>query len=326
MSSQPISKWGAIPIPGPLSIGDIIDRAFRIYRARFKPMLLTALALLVPLGVLSGILSYFINRPLFEETGTSLDAMGLLGSTFGSLALSLLAILIQGLAELALTFHARAALADEALEPGQAVSSAFGRIGSWLGMSILRALAYVGVVAVAVVPSILLAALAGSGDSSSAAAAVGLLCLFTIVGLGVFILAVILYVRWIVATPALVVEELGATGSLGRSWGLTKGKFWRSFGVTLVLVLISLVVLSLPNVVITLFTLAATQRTIVWSAVSTGLGTILSALYVPLSAATYLVLYYDLRVRRENLDLDLRVQQLEAETSPSTPETEGPQA
>ncbi len=320
MSSQ------TIPIPGPLSIGDIIDRAFRIYRARFKPMLLTALALLVPLGVLSGILSYFINRPLFEETGTSLDAMGLLGSTFGSLALSLLAILIQGLAELALTFHARAALADEALEPGQAVSSAFGRIGSWLGMSILRALAYVGVVAVAIVPSILLAALAGSGDSSSAAAAVGLLCLFTIVSLGVFILAVILYVRWIVATPALVVEELGATGSLGRSWGLTKGKFWRSFGVTLVLVLISLVVLSLPNVVITLFTLAATQRTIVWSAVSTGLGTILSALYVPLSAATYLVLYYDLRVRRENLDLDLRVQQLEAETSPSTPETEGPQA
>ncbi len=326
MSSQPISKWGAIPIPGPLSIGDIIDRAFRIYRARFKPMLLTALALLVPLGVLSGILSYFINRPLFEETGTSLDAMGLLGSTFGSLALSLLAILIQGLAELALTFHARAALADEALEPGQAVSSAFGRIGSWLGMSILRALAYVGVVAVAVVPSILLAALAGSGDSSSAAAAVGLLCLFTIVGLGVFILAVILYVRWIVATPALVVEELGARGSLGRSWGLTKGKFWRSFGVTLVLVLISLVVLSLPNVVITLLTMAATERTVVWSAVSTALGTVLSALYVPLSAATYLVLYYDLRVRRENLDLDLRVQQLEAETSPSTPEMEGPQA
>ena len=35
----------------------------------------------------------------------------------------------------------------------------------------------------------------------------------------------------------------------------------------------------------------------------------------PSSAATYVVLYYDLRVRRENLDLDVRVQQLEFETS-----------
>lgn len=321
---MPLSS-STIPIPGPLSIGDIIDRAIRIYRARFRPMLLTALALLVPLGLLTGLLSYFLNGSLFDSTANT-DLTGLLGSTVGTMLLSLFSVLIQGLAELALTFHAQAALQDRALEPGEAISSAFGRIGSWLGMSILRGLAYVGAIVVAILPSALLTALMASGDSNSAAAAIGIACIMVVLMVVLFILAMILFVRWIVATPSLVVEELGATGSLGRSWRLTRGKFWRSFGVAFVLMVIGLVVLSLPNVLLSVVAVAALAQSPIWSAISTAFGTILSALFVPLSAATYLVLYYDLRVRREHLDLDLRVQQLEAEASPATLDPEGPQA
>ena len=146
MSSQ------AIPIPGPLSIGDIIDRAFRIYRARFKPMLLTALLLLVPLAVLTGVLSYFVNEQSLRSTASG-DVAGSLGASFGSLVLGLLSWLIQGLAELALTFHALAALRNEGMEPREAISAAGGRIGSWLGMSILRGLVFGALLLVLILPS-----------------------------------------------------------------------------------------------------------------------------------------------------------------------------
>lgn len=313
MSSQ------AIPIPGPLSVGDIIDRAFRIYRARFRPMVLTALALLVPLAVLTGVLSYLLGE---QSATASASTSTELTASLGSIALFVLGWLVQGLAELALTFHALAALRDEPMAPGQAISAARGRIGSWLGNAILRALVIVGLVAGPTLLAVLLAFVAGD----SPGVAVGLLCLFAIAMLAVVVVALVLQTRWIVSTPSLVVEHLGATGALGRSWSLTKGKFWRSFGVTLVLGLIGLVVLSVPAYVIQAVAMFATERTTLWSAVGTSFGTVLSSLFVPLSAATYVVLYYDLRVRRENLDLDLRVQQLEAEALPSALDREDTQA
>lgn len=300
----------AMPIPGPLSIGDIIDRAFRIYRTRFKPMVLTALLLLVPLAVVTGALSYLLNRYSFAATsGADLGAS--LSSSLGSVALSLLDWLVQGIAELALTFHAIAALRNLPMEPRASIAAAGSRLGSWLGMSLLRALAYVALIIGPLLPTFALAVLVGENE----AMAVGVACLFGIAMIAIFVLAVVLQVRWIVSTPSLVVEELGATASLGRSWFLTRGKFWRSFGVAVVLAIIGIIVLGLPTFVLGAIALIGTAQGAWWSALGTALGTILSALYVPLSAATYVVLYYDLRVRRENLDLDQRVQQLEAETS-----------
>jgi hypothetical protein len=306
-----------MPIPGPLSIGDIIDRAFRIYRARFKPMIQTALLLLVPFAVISGVLSYFVNAQALAAA-EDIDAVGSLASVMGSLMLALFGWLVQGLAELALTFQAQAALRDDVLEPRVALSAAGARIVSWLGMSLLRGLAFVGLILITVAPTLLLSLVGGE----SAAAAFGALCMLGLAMLAVVALAVILQTRWVVATPALVIEELGATASLGRSWELTRGKFWRSFAVLLVLFIISFLVLSLPSMVISWIALFAATDTALWSAIGSAFGTILTAFFAPLTAATYLVLYYDLRVRRENLDLDMRVQQLEAESRPA----EGPEA
>ena len=41
------------PLTGPLSVGDLLDRAFRLYRARFGVFLLTAAIFLVPWAVVS---------------------------------------------------------------------------------------------------------------------------------------------------------------------------------------------------------------------------------------------------------------------------------
>jgi hypothetical protein len=53
---------------------------------------------------------------------------------------------------------------------------------------------------------------------------------------GVFLLT-----RWIVVTPAIVLEGLGATDALRRSWSLVRGNGWTVFGVIIVTVALALV-------------------------------------------------------------------------------------
>jgi hypothetical protein len=289
-----------------LSIGDIVDRAFRIYRARFRPMLLTALAILVPLALATGVLNYVVTSQAMREDSFDL-AIGLV-SGLGSILVAVVTWLAQGLAELALTFHALAALRGARLEPRESISKAGARLGPWLGMSLLRGLAYAAMFAMLLLPTIGITVL--SEETPNLAIA---FCMVPFLMLGVVGLFLYLQTRWVVSTLGLVVEELGATAALGRSWGLTRGKFWRSFAVMLVLGLIALIVLALPSFAIQMFALGASTELPLPSAIGTFLSTVVSALFVPLTASAYTVLYYDLRVRRENLDLEQRVGQLESE-------------
>jgi membrane-anchored glycerophosphoryl diester phosphodiesterase (GDPDase) len=259
--------------------------------------------------------TYFANEQTLRSAASG-DVAASLGASAGSLVVAFLNWLIQGLAELALTFHSLAALRNEDMQPRESISAAAGRFGSWLGMSLLRGLAYLALLLALVLPSVLLAFAADNFDRESTTAAfvvLGITCLLLLAMLVIMILVFILQTRWVVSTPSLVIEQLRARQSLRRSWRLTRGKFWRSFGVMFVLGVIALIVLSLPNFAIQMVAMFGTERTALWSAAGSAFGTILSSLYVPLSAAAFVVLYYDLRVRRENLDLDVRVRQLEAE-------------
>jgi hypothetical protein len=59
------------------------------------------------------------------------------------------------------------------------------------------------------------------------------------------------------------------------------------------------------------------------SGISAGLSSIFTVLWQPLNVAAVVLLYYDLRVRKEGYDLALRVERLEAEVSP--PNVEAPE-
>ncbi|MEO6388013.1 MAG: glycerophosphoryl diester phosphodiesterase membrane domain-containing protein [Croceibacterium sp.] len=59
------------------------------------------------------------------------------------------------------------------------------------------------------------------------------------VGLGFILLiipGILLYVRWAVASPALVAERIGVFEALGRSRDLTRGVRWKVFGIEAILV------------------------------------------------------------------------------------------
>ena len=122
------------------------------------------------------------------------------------------------------------------------------------------------------------ALLAGLGTSLAA-------MLFLVPGI---IVACMLYV----AVPSCVIEKMGVMASLNRSALLTRGYRWQIFGL---LALVTFIVL-IAQFVLTWFggpTLWGKLLTFCWLVITTSFGAVLAA-----------VVYHDLRVAKEGIDID----------------------
>jgi membrane-anchored glycerophosphoryl diester phosphodiesterase (GDPDase) len=131
---------------------------------------------------------------------------------------------------------------------------------------------------------------------------------------------VFLTTRWFVAPVVILTERCGPVSALRRSWRLTEGSFWRLFGLLILMAVLNSVVLSLPLSLIQFFAviLLTSQMLGAVNGVLTGLGYLVSILWYPFLALTLVLVYYDLRVRKENLDLDMRIRALEMAVRPPT--------
>lgn len=109
---------------------------------------------------------------------------------------------------------------------------------------------------------------------------------------------------------AIIIEDKGPWSAMARSKELVKGSWWRSFGIiVLILVLVS-VISSIVTIPVSLLVLFLFGRDLVGTAIETVLTTPVSFLLTPFSMIAYTLLYYDLRIRKENLDLKLMVDNL----------------
>jgi hypothetical protein len=310
-STWPASR-GWSPVGGallpirPLSVGDILDGAFRALRATIGPVALLVVVLLGPVQLLFNlVLSRLVPGAVGAGFGDAFidvdDALGAgdLGAIFGSTflfgLLSWLITLVVGAAVVALVLQLdRGGTTDV----GAAIRDAIGVLWSVLAATVLLGIggfaAFFGFV--------LLAVLAG----------VAIPVLGLVLGVLLFLpagtiggLALLGLVNLVV--PIAVVEREGPLVTIGRAWWVLRRRFWRVVGITALiglLVIIVTIAVSLP------FTLA--------SAVAGGFGWVLESVgqvlgqvaSVPLTSFAALLLYLDARARFEGLDLQLRHQQL----------------
>jgi hypothetical protein len=140
------------------------------------------------------------------------------------------------------------------------------------------------------------------------------LVMFAAIAAGIA-LSFFLIVRWGVAVPAVVLENLGARGGLRRSVELTEDNRGRVFLVILCAAVIgyaTVLVLQVPFVVAATLvgpdTPLATLLNIV-GAVLGGIGAMFSG---PIMIIGLAMIYYDLRIRKEALDLQLMQETLDA--------------
>jgi hypothetical protein len=129
--------------------------------------------------------------------------------------------------------------------------------------------------------------------------------LATLLGLIVFIIpGIYIAVRLAVSVQALVVEDRRGTEAMGRSWELVGGHWWQAAFTLLVAALITGVV----NAVITApFSTGAWLVQAIAAAVAT-------TVTLPYGALVGVLLYLDLRARKERLDLDTLKANLQAST------------
>ena len=257
---------------GPRGLGDLLDGAFRLYRAHFAKLALTAAVFFVPLGILT-MLTFGIAiggyvdfvMAIANQTVAEPDAGAIFGPMLGfagaALLLSLGAAVCTILVQLGLTSQIVAILNGETLSVGEGIRRGLSRFWPFVGMVLLAGLALMGVIFVTYILVFvalfvmtlvvgILATVAG-GNDFLAVGMIGLvLVLYFVMIILVFVPVGLLMSRWIAAPIVVVSERQGAVSALSRSWQLTRRHFWRCFGYLVLLAILNFVILGLPILVL----------------------------------------------------------------------------
>jgi hypothetical protein len=256
-------------------------------------------------------LSTLLNSPLAHADSTAnvelsevadLIGAGGLALVVGVLQFVLATTIVSGLLIVAVA----AAVRGDPLPPGELWARCRRRLPGLLGLAVVVPLAAAVVLVAAMLPGMLVLFLLRLD-------ALGVVLLVLGAILGVFLYIGLYLGWWAVAAPALLLEDLGVFASLRRSWRLVRRSFWRVFGIGLLTSVISYIVrqiFTLPFGIIGGL-VAGTQGHIGFSGtlvqlLISDIGTILAgAVLYPFSAGVIALLYLDLRIRREGLDVDL---------------------
>jgi hypothetical protein len=252
----------------PLSVGEQLDASFKVVRASFGTLAVCVLAVALPLNIINTLILASTRDNAFNlDVATNHVSSGTAAA--GQLATGLLSLVLTTLASAACFRAVSGAYLGETPTVGESLSFAAGRVLPLIWLSILYG--------------------------------IGLIIPF----LALFIPGVWLAVAWCVSYPALLAEDLRGTKALGRSFRLTRGRWWATFGAVLVMYLIVLVISGILGLLLGATLIASLDNEAVAAVLTTIVNTLSSLITLPLFAAVLTIIYYDLRVRKEGFDLHL---------------------
>lgn len=288
----------------PLNLADILDLIVKIYRGHFGQLMAICAAILVPLGVMQVVISTSVVSG--ASSGVS-DAM-----PFGSLPIVMVLLVIYVFLMAVGTPVMQAAVAKAIASYYLGTATDFGAVyrfalRKWLTLlwvMALMGLVVGGAATVCMIPVGLLVGVGGGmmGGSTGLTIATGLLTAL----LGLVALAAVTYFGTMLYFCGLVVvlEDTQAVPALHRSWTLVRGEFWRVFGTLLVLTLMVSVARAIMVYPVQLgLMLLGEEMLPITYAVTQGVAVVAQLLTFPLMIAGTVLLYYDLRIRKEGFDL-----------------------
>ncbi|MDO5495528.1 MAG: glycerophosphoryl diester phosphodiesterase membrane domain-containing protein, partial [bacterium] len=293
----------------PLGFGEFFDGGFRAIQ--HNPQVMFGLSLIVALvtGAFQAVLVTWLlgNLASIDPTDQAAVFAGL-----GSLTVSMIVMLaITGLATLVLNGLLITSVSQSVLGRKVSISTVWrearGRILRLIGLTIVIGLINGAVIIAAMLAAgLLLAPLSGIGSSSAAVLAIFAAFL---IFLGAVVVVLYFYTRLSIASPVLMMEKSGIGTAISRSWALTKGFAFRNLGVLLLATLISGVIVAAAAVPIGFLSgmLMQLPSSLGWLQVGLPmfLQGLLTALITPFLAAVTALLYVDLRMRKEGLDVAL---------------------
>jgi len=275
----------------PMSIGRILDKTFTIYKNNFVRFITIVALIQVPIALINLLFTPLIHGGVAQPAVETRDAgaaesVSDSGSPMGrpvaiaSSTVVAVFLLIVGnmLCQAALTKSVSESYLNREISVGQAYRFVLPKLLTLIGASLL----------------------------------IGL-----VVGVGFLLLVVpgVIFSLWFyLTTPCIVVEGQGVLGGMSRSKSLVSGNLGKVFLVGLLVTLITLVI-SMP-----LGTVSSIGAMFIWrdspmvgAIVNQFANVISQVLAMPIGASAFILLYYDLRIRKEGFDLEMLAQSMSAE-------------
>lgn len=299
---------GIVPLR-PLGLGEVLDGAFRAVRANPRVMFgLTAVvvtAVVAIMAVVGWYLTGVLAGSMSDLTGT-LDPDGALGldTQMGSVVATFLTTPFLALATTVLTgllmVSVSRSVIGQTVSMGEVVRLARRRVWAVVGFTVLVGLAWLLVIAAFTAGITVLAV----NETWWAVAVLAVLALVVLLVGGVWVT-----VRTLLVPPALMLEGGRFWPTVARAWRLTRGSFWRLLGIYLLVSIIVSVVsqtVALPAASVAAFAFDDPAMTSFPSIAVNSVAQIVAlTLTTVFSAAVVALLYIDVRMRREGLDVEL---------------------
>ncbi len=330
----PPPKPGLIPLR-PLTLGPLLGASFQVMRRNPKPTFGLSLLLSGGVSVLALLISGLIVVVALQRVANAAPgdqaqiASGAVGIAFISLLIPLgvglaASAILQGIISLEV---ARGTLGEKLRLRGL-FRLARGRIGVLVGWALLLlAAATAGILLVVLVTVVLGVAFGANGLIAGGVIAF-------LLGAGLVVLAVWLYFKTSLVPSILMMERLALRAAIGRSWQLTNGYFWRTLGIQL---LVSVIVSTATSIVTQPIAFigglviglgnplddleACVTGTIVIYAATLIVSLIASSIGLIVQSSAVALIYIDLRMRKEGLDVEL-VRYVEARQAGDTSVTD----
>ena len=300
----------------PLSNGNVVSTGIVLYRSNLKTYFLIALQaylwIILPLTILVISSTIAITATIFRASGLYL---------WGFLAIVAFLLLIVSISKYQTNAALISRLAYQDLI-GQPETVRVARqhvdpkLWRFWGVSILVGLQLFVIYILTAITLIILVQILGFIFRGGAAILIGFL-VGAIGFLGIGIILSWYFARWMIAEVPLAVEKnLTASESIKRSWDLTQNSALRVQGVALAAFLVTIPIIALTNYVgeiifyvgEIIFARAVLGSSLFWAgtAISFVFSFIGAILVLPLWQTIKSAIYYDLRTRREGLDIKLR--------------------
>ncbi|KQY47523.1 glycerophosphoryl diester phosphodiesterase membrane domain-containing protein [Cellulomonas sp. Root137] len=297
---------GIIPLR-PLGMGEIYDGAFRAVRANPRVMFGLA-ALVVTLAVtIQSIIQWYVTglvAPQLSDLSSEVDPSGQMGfaEQLGSSAGLLISTPVTALATTILTGLLIVSVSRSVLGQVATVGEVLRSWRVWLvvGFTFLSGVAVLVVASVLTTGVVLLAV----NDQIGPAVLLGLAGGFAFV-----VAAVWFSTRTLLVPPALMLEGKKFWPTVARAWRLTRGSFWRLFGIYLLTSILAGIIAQIivfPATLIAQLVLRDPTATSFGSFVVIGIANVIaSTLSTTFVSSVVALLYIDVRMRREGLDVEL---------------------
>ena len=304
----------------PLSLGEVLDRTFSLYRSRFW-MFASISAVSASVQVIVQAISLSTTHALLRKIalGGPRSAPGLhplrtlAGAQIGTWLAALVFFLVSAITQAATSLAMGEVYLSQPASARQALEAVAKRWYRWIGIALWQIGSMLWIPLLGLIPGGILVGL-GTRQASVGLSAVGGVLIFVAV-FGGFIAGFILYLRNTLAVPAATMERLTIRAAMRRSKVLAAGTKGRIFVVLLISGCLYGVVGVLESPMTLLILFAPKQEHTLVQAITLVVSFLGRTVVAPVALIGLTLMYFDQRVRKEAFDLQ---RMLEGSRGPGT--------